>query len=608
MAQADSRTQAGLLDPTTLSVVWNRLDHVLAEMGEKILHATQSFVMALVRDMGQCFLNPQGEIVAVASYLPIHMFPAEIAVRSFLEKFAGDFHPSDFFVGNDPYIVRSGHCPDWTLVRPVFYGDEHIGFFQFRGHMADTGGFMPGGYAPGAYDIIAEGLNIPPIRIVSQGRVEDELWGLVKRNLRNPDLVEMDVMLVNGAMAQGEQELARLIDRYGLETVRACMREMLARGESAMRQAISEISDGEYSAESATDWDGRTDRPIFVRATLIVEGDELTIDLSDSDPQATFVNTPEGTTFTSAVEAVYSMLDPHIPKNAGSMKQIRIVTKPGTVVDPVYPATVGASAIAVGCEICEAVQLALGKALPEKAIGMFARHFSPINTGYNPDRVDPRTGTMEHYFAETFANDGGGGGMQGFDGWQGVGTYGFVGCIVRPDIEVFETKVPYWVPRYELLADWEGAGEFRGGPGVYLEMAANDDMNPDAPTLLTTGNCDGTTFPALGTAGGQASPKNEMWIDSPDGATRALRGMMAVPIRPGEVCVSRAGGGGGWGDPLNRDPRRVREDVLEGLVSLGRASDVYGVVLDAETLDVDEQGTAARRAELKAARPAAAAG
>ncbi len=597
VAEAGSRSE---VDPTTLSVVWNKLDHVLAEMGEKILHATQSFVMALVRDMGQCLLNPQGEIVAVASYLPIHMFPAEVAIRSFLEKFEGDFHPGDFFIGNDPYIVRSGHLPDWTMIRPVFYGDELVGFFQFRGHMADTGGFLPGGYAPGAYDVIAEGLNIPPIRIVSQGVVEEELWGLVKRNVRNPDLVEMDVMLVNGAMAQGEAELSRLIDKYGLDDVRACMAEMLARGESAMRRALAEIPDGVYEGESATDWDGHTDQPIYVRSKLILEGDELTIDLTESDPQATFVNTPEGTTFTSAVEAVYSMLDPHIPKNHGSMKPIRIVTKPGTVVDPTYPATVGASAIAVGCEICEAVQLAMGEALPERAMGMFARHFCPIAVGYRPDRIDPRTGTIEHYFAETFASDGSGGAVKGFDGWQGVGTYGFVGCIVRPDIEMFETQVPYWVPRYELLADWEGAGEFRGGPGIYLETAANDDMSPDAPAILMSGNCDGSRFPPKGVAAGWDAPLNEMWIESPAGETRVFRTMTNMPMKPGEVCKTRAGGGGGWGDPLNRASERVEADVVEGIVSLERAREVYGVVIEPETLEVRRDETERLRAELRA--------
>lgn len=592
------------VDPTTLSVVWNKLEHVMTEMGEKILHATQSFVMALVRDLGQCMLNPQGEIVAIATYLPIHMFPAEVAIQPFLEKYGDDLHPGDFFIGNDPYIVRSGHLPDWTMIRPVFYGEELVGFFHFRGHMADTGGFLPGGYAPGAYDIIAEGLNIPPLRIVSQGVVQEEVWGLVKRNVRNPDLVEMDVMLVNGAMAQGEIEVGRLIDKYGLETVQACMGEMIGRAERAMRAEIAAIPDGVYRAEASTDWDGHVDQPITVRVTMTVAGESLTLDFSETDPQATFVNTPYGTLVCTAAEGVYSLIDPTVPKNHGSMKLIELVTKPGTAVDPIYPATVGASAISLGQIVAEAVLMVMAEAVPERAMGMFSRHFCPINVGYNPSRTDPRTGTIEHYFAETFASDGSGGAVRGFDGWQGVGTHGFVGCIVRPDIEVFETQVPYWVPRYELLTDWEGAGEFRSGPGVYVEMAANDDMSPDALAILMTGNSDGSRFAPRGTAGGHASPMNEMWIESPNGESRPLPTMVNMPIRPGEVCKSRAGGGGGWGDPLDRDPGRVQADVVDGLISFDRARDVYGVVVDPVTHEVLREETERLRDELRAAASA----
>lgn len=609
MAVKEARTRAGGggVDPTTLSVVWNKFEHILAEVGEKALHATQSFVMAMVRDLGQCLLNTQGEIVAVSAYLPIHIFPAAVSVKAFLEKFEGDFHPGDFFLGNDPYIVASGHLPDWTLVRPVFYGDELFGFFQFRGHMADTGGFIPGGYAPGAYDIIAEGLNIPPIRIVSQGVVEEELWGLVKRNIRNPDVVEMDVLNVNGAMAQGEKELGRLIDKYGPDTIKACMDEMISAGERAARKAIAEMPDGVYYGESGTDWDGQTDKPVYVRVKLTVEDNEMTFDLSDSDPQCSFINLPWGTTVYSCMEAVYSMLDPQIPKNSGSMRPIHVLAKEGTVVRPKYPATVGASQISISVPLVDACWEALAQPLPDRAMGGWCRHFCPIVIGMDPRMTDPRTGTIKQYFAETFASDGSGGAMKGFDGWQGVGNYRFVGCLVRPDMEVFESQVPYWVRRYELLTDWEGAGEFRGGPGVYVEMACNSDLPPEAPTLAQTGNSDGMRFAPKGAAGGGDGRLNEMWIVSPGtGESRILPTMGLDHIKPGEIVYHRASGGGGWGDPLNRHAERVHEDVLEGLVSFERAREVYGVVLDPETLEVQHAATEKLRTELKTKAASAA--
>src|ERR1019366_10197213 len=148
-----------------------------------------------------------------------------------------------------------------SFVRPIFYEDELVGFFQFKGHVADPGGFLPGGYGPGAYDIIAEGLNIPPLRIIEKGVLKKELWGFLLRNVRNPNQVDMDTMLINGALAQAEESVVRLVDKYGLEMVKACMREIIDAGERATRAEFTRIPDGVYTGESATDWDGTTDKP-----------------------------------------------------------------------------------------------------------------------------------------------------------------------------------------------------------------------------------------------------------------------------------------------------------------------------------------------------------
>jgi N-methylhydantoinase B len=173
-----------------------------------------------------------------------------------------------------------------------------------------------------------------------------------------------------------------------------------------------------------------------------------------------------------------------------------------------------------------------------------------------------------------------------------------VGSLVRPDIEIFESMVPYRVRTCEVMQDWEGAGEFRGGPGVYLELIA--DTVPGDAAILMTGNSDGSVVPPYGVAGGQTPPTVEAWIQSPDGKKRPCRTMSNEPIFPGEICYSKVSGGGGWGHPFNRDVKRMQEDVLEGLISLQRAREVYGVVLDPETLEVDAQATEKLRKEMKA--------
>ncbi len=587
-------------DPTTFSVVWNRLESLLDESGEKVLHATQSYVLALVRDFGLSWLNPQGEIVAAAAYIPRHIFTAAESARNMIGHFEGRFAQGDLVIGNDPYLVRSGHLPDWTFIRPVFYGDELFGFFQFRGHMADTGGFLPGGYGPKAYDIIAEGLNIPPLKVIKGGVVDKDLWMLVCRNVRNSNQVDMDTMLIDGALAQAEAQVVKLVDKYGSQTIKACMAGIMAAGERAARAEIAKMPDGTYHGESATDWDGATDKPVWVRVAMTVAGDELTFDFTGSDEQVSFVNSPLGNTISIAMESFYAFIDPMAPKNQGSFVPVYVIAPEGSVVNPTYPATVGACGISVGEPIMEACKIALAQALPERATGGFARHACPINLGMDLDEIDPRTGTVKQYMAETFASDGSGGAMKGFDGWPGVGPGSFLGSFMRPDVEHFESEVPFRVMRYEFMTDAEGAGEYRGGPGVYVEMAS--DVKPGHPSFLMTGNCDGMIVPARGSTGEELT-RLEMWIESPNGEKRVLRTMANEPVYPGEVCCSKSPGGGGWGDPLDRDPQRVWADALDGLVSLERAREVYGVLVDPVTMELQEEATERLRKDLKANRP-----
>lgn len=589
------------VDPTTFSVVWNRLESLLDEAGEKVLHATQSYVLALVRDFGLSWLNPRGEIVAAAAYIARHIFTAAEAAKNMIGECGGQFAPGDLIIGNDPYSVRSGHLPDWTFIRPVFYRAELFGFFQFRGHMADTGGALPGGYGPNAYDIIAEGLNIPPLKIIKAGRLDVDLWRLVTRNVRNAKQVDMDTMLINGALAQAEAQVIKLIEKYGPETVKSCMARMIAAGERAARKEIATMKAGRYQGESATDWDGTTDRPVWVRVDLTVARDELIFDFSRSDPQVKFVNSPLGNTVSIAMESFYAFIDPMAPKNQGSFIPVQVVAPEGTVVNPRYPATVGACGISVGEPIMEACKIALAQALPQRATGGFSRHACPIIFGMDLGDIDPRTGTVRQYMAESFASDGSGGAMQGFDGWPGVGPGSFLASFVRPDIEHFESEVPFRVMRYEFVTDGEGAGQYRGGPAVYVEMVC--DVKPGHPAALMTGNCDGMIVPARGSTGGELA-RLQMWIETPDGSRRTLRTMANEPVSTGEVCKTLSPGGGGWGDPLEREPALVWADVVDGLVSPQRALQVYGVVLGPsgapiDQLQLDEAATGRLRAQRR---------
>ena len=603
MAQNEVTTIAGV-DPTTFSVVWNKLQYLTYQIGEKILYSTQSFVTALAKDLGQTILDCDGRIVTAAQYAPIHTVVAEEAIRGLQSVFHGDYEPGDFIIANDPYIVAGGHLPDWNFVRPIFHRGTFLGYLQAKTHVSDTGGFLPGGYGPGAYDIIAEGLNIPPLKLFKRGVLQQDLWDLIRRNVRMPTELDMDTRLINGCMEAAEQSIGVLCDKYGTDTIRACMSGIVSASERAMRAEIARIPDGVYHAESATDWDGHTDRPVTVRVKLTVHGDELTFDFSDTDPQVTFINTPHGVTVTCTMVAMFYFVDASVPKNGGALIPVHFITREGTAVHPHYPATVGASQITLGTQILEASMLALGKAVPDRVMAGWSRHLCPINIGAQRDVIDPRTGHMRQYFTETFGSDGGSGAVKGFDGWQGAGFQAAAGGLVRPNVEMFESSSPYLVTNYEILQDWEGAGEFRGAPGAHVTFLAR--TQPGDPAILMTGNSDGQIVGPPGVAGGQAPHLAEMEILSPDGRRRVLRTFANEPIFPGEICVTRNSGGGGWGDPLNREPRRVQDDVIEGLVSWQRARDVYGVVLDPENFAIDALATERQRLAIRQARDAAA--
>lgn len=588
------------IDPTTLSVAWNKFEYVTDQIGQKILYSTQSFVSAVVRDIGTTFLDAKGQLVTASAFLPLHTMVAEEAIKGIESYFHGDYEPGDFIISNDPYIVKGGHLPDWNFIRPAFYKGQLFGFLQAKTHVPDTGGFLPGGYGPGAYDIIAEGLNIPPIKFIKAGVPQKDVWGLVLRNVRNSSQVEMDARVVNGALEAAEAQLVALIDKYGLETVKACMEEVINAGERGMRAVLAAAPDGTYYGESAADWDGTTDKPVWVRAKVTIHGDEATVDLSESDPQVTFINLPRGQTVCNVMCGFYYTLATDVPKSGGTLRPIHIITKPGTVVDPIYPATVGASQVTCGTQVGEAVMLALGKAVSERAMAGWSRHLCPVNVGVDPRVIDPRTGRVQNYFAETFASTAGSGAVKGYDGWQGVMMQVVAGNLMRPSVEHFELMSPYIVTRYEVLPDWEGAGEFRGSTGIYTENYA--DTAEGAPAILMTGNSDGEFMPPPGVHGGAHGPGAQMWIIAKDGTRRKLRTMANAPIFPGERWITMCPGGGGYGDPLVRDVAKVHWDVVEGNITLQRARNVYGVVLHPETLEIDHVATENLRTELRTQR------
>ena len=410
---------------------------------------------------------------------------------------------------------------------------------------------------------------------------------LILNNVRFSDGVRVDLHAMIGATTMCEKRLVALLDMYGKDTVLACIQEMIRRTELAVRDEIRRIPDGVYEGASATDDDGTTlDEPVWVRARITVKGDEMTIDFSESDAQRKgFVNSVYAATYGNAIAAAILYFDPAIADyhNQGTMAPIKVVAKPGSVVNCQYPATVGASPVNVGIQVMEAVLEALAKANPHRAVAAWGKH-----RGDYVFAKDPRTG--EPYVRTCFDYDGSAGAVWGYDGYQAVSTLTALGAAHRDNVEEMEVRVPWRALKWEMVPDFSGAGRWRGGPGVHWEA-----INEGTDGQMATGSSDGDEVQGFGALGGQPTPVCRTYIRR-DGQDIRVKPHRLVPVKTGDILVKHSSGGGGIGDPAERDPDMVRDDVRKDFVSLQAAKEIYKVIIDPITWKVDYEATKTLRA------------
>jgi N-methylhydantoinase B len=575
------------LDPTTVSTVWHSMQTICKEMRHIVKRASQSYLIGQLQDLSVGIWAADGSTIAVPAGLPGQFLGTNYVIQDLVRDFAGDINPGDVFLTNDPYHGgHNCHLPDWGYIRPIFYRDELLFFTLCRGHQMDTGGSFPGGYFPNAYDIHAEGLCIPPIKVWERGRERKDVVNLILNNVRFADGVRIDLHAMIGSTVVCEKRLVALLDTYGKETVLACVKEMLERTERAVREEIRKIPDGTYTGASATDDDGTVlDEPVWARAKVIVQGDEMTIDLSDSDAQRRgFVNSVYAATYGNTIAAVILYFDPALADyhNQGTMAPIKVVAPLGSVVNCRYPATVGASPVNIATQVMESVLQALSKALPHRSVASWAKH-----RGDYVFATDPRNG--ERYVRTSFDYDGSGGAVWGYDGYQGLSSMTALGAANRGNVEETEVRIPWRMLRYEFVPDFSGEGRWRGGPGVRWEA-----VNEGSAGQMATGSSDGDVVQGFGAVGGRPSPVSRTWLRR-NGEDILVKPHRLVEVKEGDILIKHSSGGGGVGNPAERDPDMVRADVHNGLVSLEAAREVYKVAIDPVTLQVEVAATARLR-------------
>jgi N-methylhydantoinase B len=583
-----------LKDRVLLEILSNRFMGIVRELGHIIKTAGHTVFVKETADFGAYLVSPRGEVFMTPDDMGIFITigtPMDGAIDAIAE-----YRPGDICITNDPEGSQGlvTHLPDFFLWKPVFAHGRLICFcFSFI-HSTDVGGLVPGSVSPTAVDQFQEGLILPPSKLFRGGELNQELLDVVLANSRVPDQNWGDLKAQVSALNVAERRFGELIDRYGAGPVEEAIEGVLAYSEEQARSIVAEIPDGTYTAWDYLEADF-TDvfHPIRIKLALTVEGTELTLDFTGTDPQVPLAfNMPthgkDGhNMLVPALVNHFRSRMPEITYNSGMMRPVRMVIPRGNLLNPALRAPSGARQ-ATMFRVPEVIMAALAQAVPGQipACGGGQGAIMLISA--------PEFETGETRLSIVQPLIGGSGGRPGLDGTDGVD---FVAGFYRNiPTETLESDMPMMVERYGLLEDGGGPGEFRGGLGLDYAIRV---FSPRA--TLTCRAMERTHFRPWGRAGGHPGLQGFARLREQDGTVRELGKIDVMELRPGQILQVGTPCGGGFGDPLDRDPALVAADVADGFVSVAAAAERYGVVVGAAGA-VDPEATGARRERLRAER------
>ncbi len=528
-------------DPVTLAVLQNRLSAITAEMGEAMLRTSYSQILNSSRDFSIALVDARARLIAQADHIPVHVGALPWAVRSLLEAFPEPEEGAVYLL-NDPYHGGS-HLPDLTIFIPVFAESRAILFSVVRPHQSDIGGATHGAYNAAASEIWQEGLRIPPIRLTESGRLREDLLAMLAANVRHPRDFRGDLAAMIGAARIGVARVEATLAEFGAATLTAAIEAILDAAERHAREIVGTWRDGTYLGEAVLDDDGHGRTDIRIRARVTKRGSDVVVDLTDSDPQSLgFVNSSHANMQSAVTMAFAFLLDPELPRNEGAFRPLTVKAKPGTIVWAEPPAPVTLCTSHCANEIIEAVITALAPACPERAMAGWSRRFRIALDG-----TDPRTG--RRFIWHLFQARPGGGASSAGDGWPAAGEWHSAGGLKFGSIEITEVRFPLFFERHEFRPGSGGAGRFRGGDGSTLSLL----VETAGPSLANTAG-DGTRHGARGILGGADGAPHEYRLVAPGQAPRPIATKeTGIVVPPGSRLLVESGGGGGWGEPRERD-------------------------------------------------------
>jgi N-methylhydantoinase B len=577
-------------DPILASVLQRRVHAITQEMATVLMRSSRSPIFNEIGDLVTVVFDRRGRTLAQTEYASIIANGAGPPLPYILDRFEGDLHDGDVILHNDVYTGGNQNA-DVGIYMPVFHGGELVAWLAGKGHVADIGGMTAGGYDPNAREVWQEAFRIPPLKLVDRGTLREDVWELVRANIRL-DIVTEDIKSMIGACTIGKRRVLEVLDRYGVETFEQHMDFVIAASERLVRAELEQWPDGVYHGESWMVSDGLDPTKRYrIAVRVTIAGSDITFDFSETDDQAPgFTNMPPASA-TGAVRIAFLMLmnagGIDVPTNEGLFAPVRTIFREGSLLNPRYPA-----ASIFGNQMCdevlESIMLALADALPDRVTAGWNQLLCTALAG-----IDPRTNAPS--VSLSIFMRGGPGAMKGADGFDALGFTGTPGSMRSPDMEMFELSTPHFMEQYEYLPDSAGAGEWRGGLGTVsrwrfygvdeLGVTIGDDVKAERADR------------APGLFGGEAAGLNELRLHYPDGTVKEWGSKEIVfEIPSGTVCEALNGGGGGYGDPRRRDPHRVWEEVRDGLLSPEKARASYGVAVLPDGSGVDEAETARLRA------------
>ena len=559
-------------DPITLEILWRRLISIVDEADASVARTAFSSLLRDAHDYTCMFTDRHGRELAQGTFCtPGQAGAMALGVKNIINSMpVGSYHPGDVFIVNDPWLL-AGHLNDVCVLSPIFYKDQIVAFTACVFHHADIGGRV----SSDNREVYEEGLFMSPLKLYDAGVPNETVLNLIRWNVRTPDEVIGDIRSQVAANHVCAQKVIEMMEEEGLDILDDLADEIIERTERSMREAIGKIPEGRYPYEGIIEGAGKR-KDITIRLTVEVKGSDILVDFAGTSPQVDWGgNVVYNFTYAYVFMAIKSAMDPDIPINEGSTLPIHMTAPDGSVVNCTFPAAVAAR-MQIGHFMTEMVFKALSSAIPDRIIADSGGTPAQTNIFYGK-RHDGK-----HWLTMIIR----GGGMGASSRMDGHHCAIFPANGANTPVEIFESDTPLCVVERGLVIDSGGPGQKRGGLGRKEIIRVPDDEYAPMPPVTIAIQAGRYRYPPQGLFGGGMGEKAKFLIDDQPGDPSGL-----TFCRPGQVVAFYSAGGGGYGDPLKRDPEDVGRDVTHGYVSIERAKADYGVIVDPVTLEVDYKAT-----------------